>query len=148
MPARRTLILSCRHSEVGWPVPFLAAFNFPSVATRYPIAAGWTVGEYPNYDPRVRLEPSMFSSAVKRSNHLATSPCLSLTTTTSICKNAKGWTLRFISPIFEISHSMYRLMRKFTDHLKRRSNPTCVSEFIILMLVIFIRYHSVHRFLL
>ena len=39
-PLERTLILSRRHSEVGWPVPFLAAFNFPSVATRYPFAAG------------------------------------------------------------------------------------------------------------
>ena len=48
------------HSEVGWPVPFLAAFNFPSVTTRYQFADGWTVGEHPNYDPRVRLEPSMF----------------------------------------------------------------------------------------
>ena len=67
----RTLILSLRHSEVGWPVPLLAAFNFPSVAIRYPFTAGWTVGEHPNYDPRVRLEPSMFCSAVKHSNHLA-----------------------------------------------------------------------------
>ena len=74
MPVRGTLILSRRHSEVGWPVPFLAAFNFPSVATRYPFAAGWTVSEHPNYDPRVRLEPSMFRTAVKRSNHLATRP--------------------------------------------------------------------------
>ena len=38
--SRRTLILSHQHSEVGWPVPFLAAFSFPSVATRYPFAAG------------------------------------------------------------------------------------------------------------
>ena len=74
MPVRGTLILSRRHSEVGWPVPFLAAFSFPSVATRYPFAAGWTVSGHPNYDPRVRLEPSMFRTAVKRSNHLATRP--------------------------------------------------------------------------
>ena len=40
VPVRGTLILSRRHSEVGWPVPFLAAFNFPSFATRYPFAAG------------------------------------------------------------------------------------------------------------
>ena len=32
-------ILSRRHSEVGWRVPLLAAFNFPSVATRFPFAA-------------------------------------------------------------------------------------------------------------
>ena len=76
VPVRGTLILSRRHSEVGWSVPFLAAFNFPSVATRYPFAAGWTVGEHPNYDPRVRLEPSMYFSAVKRSNHLATRPSI------------------------------------------------------------------------
>ena len=62
VPVRGTLILSRRHSEAGWPVPFLAAFNFPIVATRYPFAAGWTVGEHPNYDPRVRREPSMFCS--------------------------------------------------------------------------------------
>ena len=74
VPVRGTLILSRRHSEVGWPVPFFAAFNFPSVATGYPIAAGWTVGEHPNYDPRVWLEPSMFCSAVKHSNNLATRP--------------------------------------------------------------------------
>ena len=74
MPVRGTLILSRRHSEVGWTVPFLVAFNFPSVATRYPFAAGWTVGEHPNYDPRVQLKPSMFCSAVKRSDHLDTRP--------------------------------------------------------------------------
>ena len=74
VPVRGTLILSRRHSEVGWPVPFLAAFNFPSVATRYPFAAGSTVSEHPNYDPRVRLEPSMFRTEVKRSNHLTTRP--------------------------------------------------------------------------
>ena len=74
MPVRGTLILSRRLCEVGWPVPFLAAFNFPSVATRYPFAAGRTVSEHPNYDPRVRLEPSMFRTAVKRSNHLANRP--------------------------------------------------------------------------
>ena len=72
VPVRETLNLSRRHSEVGWLVPFLAAFNFPSVATRYPFATGWTVGEHPIYDPRVRLEPSMLCSAIKRSNHLAT----------------------------------------------------------------------------
>ena len=74
VPVRETLILSCRHSEVGWPVPFLAAFNFSSVAARYPFVAGWTVSEHLNYDPRVRLEPLMFRTAVKRSNHLATCP--------------------------------------------------------------------------
>ena len=74
VPVRGTLILSHRHNEVGWPVPFLAAFNFSSVATMYPFAAGWTVGEHPDYDPSVRLEPSMFCSAIKRSNHLATRP--------------------------------------------------------------------------
>ena len=73
-PLETTLILSRRRSEVGWLVPFLAAFNFPSVATRYPFAAGWTVSEHPNYDPRVRLEPSIFCTAVKHSNHLATRP--------------------------------------------------------------------------
>ena len=66
--------MSRPHSEVGWPVPFLAAFSFPSIATRYPFTAGWTVSEHPNYDLRVRLEPSMFRTAVKRSNHLATRP--------------------------------------------------------------------------
>ena len=74
VPVRGTLILGRRHSEVGWPAPFLAAFNFPSVATRYPFAAGWTVSEHPNYDLRVRVEPPMFCSAVKRSNHFATIP--------------------------------------------------------------------------
>ena len=69
-----TLILSHRHGDVGWPVPFLAAFNFPCVATRYPFAAGWTVDEHPNYDLRVQLEPAMFCSTIKRSNHLATRP--------------------------------------------------------------------------
>ena len=54
-------MLSRRHSEVGWPVHFLAAFNFPSIATGYPFASGWTVSERPNHDPRVRLEPSMFA---------------------------------------------------------------------------------------
>ena len=53
-PLEGTLILSRRHSEVGWLGPFLAAFNFPSVATRNPFAAGWTVSEHPIYDPRVR----------------------------------------------------------------------------------------------
>ena len=72
VPIRGTLILSHWHSEVGWPVPFLTAFNFPSVATRYPFAAGLTVSELPNYDARVWLEPSMFCSAVKHSNHLTT----------------------------------------------------------------------------
>ena len=33
------------------------------------------MSEHPNFDPRVRLEPSMFRTAVKRSNHLATRPC-------------------------------------------------------------------------
>ena len=72
VPVRGTLILTHQHSEVGWPVPFLAAFNSPNFATRSPFAAGWTVGEHPKYDPRIRLEPSMFCSAVKRSSHLAT----------------------------------------------------------------------------
>ena len=58
MPVRATLILSRRHSEVKWPVPFLAAFNFPSVATRYLFGAGWTVSAHPNYDPRVWLKQS------------------------------------------------------------------------------------------
>ena len=58
--------MSGRHSEIVWPVSFLAAF--PSVAIRYPFAAGWTVSEHPNYGPNVWLEPSMFRSAVKRSN--------------------------------------------------------------------------------
>ena len=74
MPVRGTLILSGRHSEVGWPVPFLVAFNFPRFATGYPFAAGWTVSEHPNYDTRVRLKPSMFRTAVKRFNHFATRP--------------------------------------------------------------------------
>ena len=39
-PLERTLILSHQHSEVGWPVPFLAVFNFPSVATGRPFATG------------------------------------------------------------------------------------------------------------
>ena len=69
-----TLILSCWHSEVVWPVAFLTAFNFPSVATRYPNAAGWTVSEYPNYDLRVQLQVLMFCSAVKCLNHLASNP--------------------------------------------------------------------------
>ena len=51
----RALILSGQHSEVGWLVPFLTVFSFPSVATRYPFAAGWIVREHPNYDPKVRL---------------------------------------------------------------------------------------------
>ena len=59
VPIRRTLIFSCPYSEVGWPVPYLATFHFPSVATRYPFAAGWTLGEHPYYGPRVGLEPSM-----------------------------------------------------------------------------------------
>ena len=63
-----------RHSEVGWPVPFLAVFNFPRVTIKYQFAAGWTVSEHPNYDPRVRLEPSMFCSAVKRSYRMASRP--------------------------------------------------------------------------
>ena len=75
VPVRGTLILSRRHSKVGWPVPFLSAFNFPSVATRYPFAAEWTVSEHPNYDPRVRLEPLIFCSSVRHSNLLATRPC-------------------------------------------------------------------------
>ena len=66
--------MSHRHSEVGRPVPFFTAFSLRSVATRYPFAAGWTVSEHPNFDPRARLEPPMFRSAVKRSNHLATRP--------------------------------------------------------------------------
>ena len=74
VPVGGTLILSRRHSEVGWPVPFLAAFNFPGVATRYPFAAGWTVSEHPYCNPKVRLELSMFCTVVKRSNHLATRP--------------------------------------------------------------------------
>ena len=70
----RALILSHSHSEIGWPVPCLTAFNFPGVATRYPFDAGWTVSEQHNYDPRVWHEPSMFCSAVKCSNHLVTQP--------------------------------------------------------------------------
>ena len=58
--------MSRRHSEGRWPVP--------GVATRYPFAAGWTVSEHPNYDPRVQLEPSIFCSAVKCCNHLAIRP--------------------------------------------------------------------------
>ena len=72
--SERTLVLSHGHSEVGWPVPFLAAFNFPSAATRCPFAAGWTVSKHPTFGLRVRLEPSMFCTAVKHSNHLATHP--------------------------------------------------------------------------
>ena len=64
----------CRHSQVGWPVPFLATFNFASVAIRYPFAAVWTVGEHPNYDSRVWLKPQLFCSAAKCSDHLATPP--------------------------------------------------------------------------
>ena len=74
VPGRGTLILSCRHSEVGLPVPFLVAFSLPSVATRCPFADGWTVGEHTNYDPMVQFKPSIFCSAVKLSNHLATRP--------------------------------------------------------------------------
>ena len=70
----RTLILNRRHSEVGRPAPFLATLNVLTIATMNPLAAGWTLSEHPNYDPRVPLEPSMFCSAVKRSNHLATRP--------------------------------------------------------------------------
>ena len=87
VPVGGTLILSRRHSEVGWPVPFLAAFNFPNVATRYQFAAGWTVGEHPKYDPRVRPEPSMFCSAVKRSNHFATRPY----DTRDMMNNVSSW---------------------------------------------------------
>ena len=72
VPVRGALILSHWHSEVGCPAPFLIAFYFPSVATRYPLAAGWTVSEHPNYDLRVWLKPFMFCSAVKCYNHLAT----------------------------------------------------------------------------
>ena len=53
VPVRGTLILSRLYSEVGLPVPFLAAFNFSTVAALYPFAAGWTVDEHPNYDLRV-----------------------------------------------------------------------------------------------
>ena len=56
--------------EVGWAVPFLSAINFPSVSTRYPFAAGWTVSKHSSFGSRVQLEPPMFRSAVKRSNHL------------------------------------------------------------------------------
>ena len=86
MPVRETLILSRRHTEVGWPVPFFAAFNFHSVATRYPFAAGWTVSEHPNYDPRVRLEPSMSRLVVKRSNHLATRLSLNIQNEMNNCE--------------------------------------------------------------
>ena len=86
VPIRGTLILSRRHSKVGWPVPFFAAFNCLSVATRCPFAAGWTVSEHPNYDPRVRLEPSMFCSAVKRSNHLAALTTISYNCSSSVLK--------------------------------------------------------------
>ena len=65
----RTLILRCWHSEVGWPVPFLTPFNFPSVATRYPFAAGWTVSEPPqtiNVLPSSQvLQPSKDMALVK-----------------------------------------------------------------------------------
>ena len=71
----RTLILSRRRREIWWPVHFLTTFNFPSVAARCPFAAEWKVSEHPSYDRRVRLEPSVFPSAVKCSNHWATSPC-------------------------------------------------------------------------
>ena len=64
--------MSRQHTEVGWPVPFLVACNFPVVATRYLYAVGWTVGEHPNYDRKIRLELSTLYSAVKLSNNLAT----------------------------------------------------------------------------
>ena len=42
----RALILSHRHSEVVWAVPFLGAFNFLSVATRYQFAVVCRVSDY------------------------------------------------------------------------------------------------------
>ena len=58
----RVSLLPIIYSVVGWPVPFLTVFGFPSDATRYPFAVWWTVSEYPNCDPRVRLKPSIFCS--------------------------------------------------------------------------------------
>ena len=48
----RTLVLSHRLFEVGWPVPFLAAFNPPSVSTGSQFTAGWTVIERPTIGSR------------------------------------------------------------------------------------------------
>ena len=40
VPVREDIYPESSACEVGWPVPFLAAFNFSIVATRYPFAAG------------------------------------------------------------------------------------------------------------
>ena len=57
------LIVSCRHGEVGWPIPILADFTFPSAATRYPSAAGWTVSEHPNYSVSSKYQCSAQQSS-------------------------------------------------------------------------------------
>ena len=74
LPVRGTLILRHRHSEVRGPVPFLATFNFPSIAIRYPSAPRLTVGDHPDYDQRVRLTPSSFSSDIKYPGNIPTAP--------------------------------------------------------------------------
>ena len=43
-----------------------------SVPVRQPFAVWWTVSNHPNYGPKVYLEPSIFGTAIKRSNHAAT----------------------------------------------------------------------------
>ena len=90
VPVRGALILSPRHSEVGWPVPFLAAFNFPSAPTWYPFTAEWTVSEHPNYDPRVRLETSF----AQQSSALTTCPFTHLPLLQSIKKRETSYQQR------------------------------------------------------
>ena len=67
----RTLILSHRYNEVGWPVSFLAAFSFPSVTNRYPFAAGWTMNEHTSYDRKFGSKHRCFA---QKSSYLATGP--------------------------------------------------------------------------
>ena len=74
VPVREDTVLSRWHSEVGWSVPFLAAFSSVSVATWYPFTIKWTMSEHPNYGLIVRLERAMFRTVVKCSSHLATRP--------------------------------------------------------------------------
>ena len=55
------IILGQRHSEVGWPVPFLAAVRFP-VIDRYPLR----LGEPGSGQPGPGIEPRTLRIAVRR----------------------------------------------------------------------------------
>ena len=74
MPVKEDTYPEASACEVGWPVPFLTAFNTSPV---FPLGTHLLLGEHwasIQSAHRVGLEPQTFHMGGMSSNHVATSP--------------------------------------------------------------------------